>query len=183
MRLSAHRICIVFAAAALACHVFAQTQDHRDFVRVDDEGHLILRFVGVPETGLDENQNEEVINAFVSVMVHDRLRADISFEGEPVDSRWADALTDSLTHYFHESAPETKLGLTECRSASCRLVFELPNAWTVTDHQALLAVAQRAIEAFIDSNPDELEGSFLMAAYYQEGQPQQIRAYLQRSGG
>jgi len=182
MRLPAHPLAASLGLALAVWSTLAGAQHARNFVRTDDEGHLILRFVGTEATGPDTQQMEEVTNAFVSVMVHDRLRADVMFEHEPVDRDWAAATESMLAGHLSGAQPEFTEIDAECRSASCRLELYHANRWSVTDHAALMDVAQRAIQRLIAADdPPRFERVFLLAGYYQEAEPQSIKAYLRRA--
>jgi hypothetical protein len=135
----------------------AATQDDRDFVFADDEGHLVLRFAGAEPGGLDANQMEEIVNASVSTMVHDRLRADVAFDAEPVASQWADSMEPRTERHVRAAGSECSAVNVECRSASCRLVLAHSNGRSVSEHQALMGIVQLVMEAFIEANPAGFE--------------------------
>jgi hypothetical protein len=161
----------------------AATQDDRDFVFTDEEGHLVLRYAGAGPDGLDANQMEEIVNVVLSVMVHDRLRADAVFEAEPVDSQWADSMEARIERHVSETGPEFSAVDVECRSASCRLVLEHASTWSVSEHQSLMGIAQLVIQAFIEANPASFEPVFLIAAHLQEPGNPYIKLFLRRAAG
>lgn len=157
----------------------ATSQSDRDYIRQDDEGHLILRFVGAGGASLSEEQHDEILNAFVSVMVHDRLRADVDFELESVDAHWADAVQAQLGRHLN-AIGDIELAQCQCRSVSCRLVFRHADAWRVADHQSLMDVVQENVERTLETYAS-LQPEFLIAAYYQERETQYIKVYLSRA--
>lgn len=157
----------------------AATQDERDFVFTDEEGHLVLRFAGADE--LNDNQFEEIVNVQFSTMVHDRLRADVMFEAEPVDLQWADPAAARIERHVSNTGSEFSSVDVECRSASCRVVLEHVPTWRVSEHQVLMGAAQRVIQAFIEADPDSFEPVVLIAAHYQEPERPYIKVFLRRT--
>jgi len=181
MRFSTLTIVASFGLAVVVWPQLAATQDERDFVFTDDEGHLVLRFVGAELSGLDANQREEIVNAEFSAMVHDRLRADIRFDSEPDDSEWADLMEPRIERHVRETGPEFLAIEVRCRSASCRLLLEHTRRLQVSEHRLLMGSVQRALQAFMEVNPASFEPVFLMAAYDQEFEIPHIKAFLGRA--
>jgi len=159
----------------------ANAQSWRDFIFTDDEGHLILRFVGNPSGEPSPTQMEEVHSAEVSVMVHDRMRADVLFESEIVDSTWALSMESRLgQHFARVESPFTSVE-SECRSQSCRLYVDHPDGRNVREHQSLMSLLETPVRSFIDSNPGSIDSVFLIAGYYQEPAAPYIKVYLRRT--
>jgi len=183
MPVSRLRIAAVFglSIAVLAGQAVAQ-QRGADYVFKDDEGHLVLRYAGTDSSGLTASQFDEVSNVELSTMVHDRLRADALFEAEPVDANWARPMKARLASYIRKTGSAFTEVHVECRSASCRLVLEqrLPT-WSVEEHRALMGVAQRAIQGFIEANPGSFEPVFLIAGHYQEPERPYMSLFLRRT--
>lgn len=157
-----------------------RTQSDRDFVFTDEDGHLVLRFVGTGATGLDSSQAEEVLNSEFSTMVHDRLRADLLFEDEPRDPEWALSMEPQLEAHIKHAGPEYSDIFVECRAASCRMIMEQPMHWSVPAHQAVLEIVQASLEAFIAGHRQYFEPVFLITAYDQETETSHIKAFLAR---
>ena len=183
MRFPLLTIAASFGLAAALWPQLAAAQDDRDFVFTDDEGHLVLRFAGAEPGGLDANQVDEIVNAEFSTMVHDRLRADIRFDSEPVDSEWADSMAPRIERHVSETGPEFSAIDVRCRSASCRLVLEHTGRLRVAEHQSLMGNVQLVIRVFMEANPASFEPVFLIAAYDQERETPHIKAFLQRAAG
>jgi hypothetical protein len=185
MRFSALIITVSFSLAVAVCPQLAATQDDRDFVFTDEEGHLVLRFAGSEPGGLEPDQFDEIVNAEFSTMVHDRLRADLRFDTEPVDSEWAESMEPRVAMYLGETGPDFWSIIAditvECRSASCRLLLEHTRRLGVSEHRMLMWSVQRALQAFMESNPASFEPVFLMAAYDQEREVPHIKAFLRRA--
>ena len=170
----------IFAVIAIAS-MPASAQTARDFIFTDDEGHLILRFVGNPSGQLGPAQREEVHNAEVSVMVHDRMRADVLFESEVVESPWSSSMESQLRQHFDRLGPPfTDVG-SECRSHSCRLFVDHRDGRTVREHQSLMSLLEAPVRTFIDNHPGSFDDVFLVAGYYQEPSAPYIKVYLQRT--
>jgi hypothetical protein len=167
--------------------LLAATQGDRDFVFTDEEGHLVLRYAGSAPGGLEPDQIDEIVNAEFSTMVHDRLRADLRFDTEPVDSEWADRMEPLIAVYLGETGPDFGSIFpditVECRSASCRLLLQQTRRLQVSEHRLLMESVQRALQAFIEANPASFEPVFLIAAYDQELEVPHIKAFLRRSDG
>ena len=181
MRFSALTIAASFGLALALWPQLGATQDERDFVFTDDEGHLVLRFAGSEPGGLDTDQRDEIVNAEFSSMVHDRLRADIRFDSEPVDSEWADSMEPRIERHVRETGPEFSAIEVRCRSASCRLVLEHTGRLRISEHQSLMGNVQLVIQAFMEANPASFEPVFLIAAYDQERETPHIKAFLRRA--
>jgi hypothetical protein len=185
MRFSVLTIAASIGLAVVAWPRPAATQDGRDFVFTDPEGHLVLRFAGSEPGGLEPDQIDEIVNAEFSTMVHDRLRADIRFDTEPVDSEWAELMEPQIAMYLGETGPDfwsISPDITvRCRSASCRLLLEHTRRLQVSEHRLLMGRVQRALQAFMESNPASFEPVFLMAAYDQELEVPHIKAFLRRT--
>jgi hypothetical protein len=159
---------------------YGRTQSERDFVFADLEGHLVIRFAGTGATGLDASQAEEILNAELSSMVHDRLRADLLFEDEARDPEWAAAMEPQIGEHVRHAGPEFSGIFVECRAASCRVIMEQQRHWTVPEHRAVLETVQRSLEAFIAARRQQFEPIFMITAYYQELETPHIKAFLRR---
>ena len=171
---------ILGAAAALWPHI-AFGQANRDYVFEDEDGHLVLRYVGVGHGELTATQIDEISNAEFSSMVHDRIRADLWFDAEPLDEVWARSTEPRIERYLSHNVPDSFSINLACRSASCRLVLEHSGNWTVSGHQALLQDIQPVIEGLILSHAPAFDEVFLITAYYQERETPHIKAFLQRT--
>lgn len=185
MRFRAFTIVASLGLLVAAWPPLATTQDDRDFVFTDEDGHLVLRFAGSEPGGLEPDQIDEIVNAEFSTMVHDRLRADLRFDTEPLDSEWADRMEPRIAMYLREARPDFRPTFpditVECRSASCRVLLEHTRRLQVSEHQLLMGSVQRALQAFIEANPASFEPVFLMAAYDQELEVPHIKAFLRRA--
>lgn len=182
MRVSASPA-VVFLASVLALWPHSgRAEPERDFVFTDLEGHLVVRFAGAGATGLSPAQREELVNAELSSMVHDRLRADLLFEAEPAaDAAWAASMERQLEQQVEQAGLEISASSIECRAASCRVILEQPAHFTVPAHQALLDKAQKSLEAFIAAHPQHFKPIFMIAAYDQEPEIPHIKVFLRRS--
>lgn len=158
-----------------------QTQSDRDFEFMDEDGHLVLRFAGAGATGLESSQAEEVLNAEFSSMVHDRLRADLLFEDEPLDPEWALSMEPQIERLVKHAGPEFSNVYIECRAASCRVILEQLEHWSVPEHRAVLQTVQESLEAFIAAHRQHFEPVFMITAYYQEFKTSHIKAFLRRA--
>ena len=158
-----------------------RTQSDRDFVFIDEDGHLVLRFAGSGATGLDASQAEEILNQEFSIMVHDRLRADLLFEDEPRDPEWAVSMAPQIEEYIKDAGPEYSDLVVECRAASCRVIMEQRAHWSVPAHQAVRDIVQESLEAFIAAHRQYFEPVFLITAYDQETETPHIKAFLRRT--
>jgi len=186
MRFSALTIAVSVGLAVAVWPQLAATQDERDFVFTDDEGHLVLRFAGAGSGGpggLDANQRDEIVNVQLSTMVHDRLRADAAFDAEPIDSEWADSMEPRIERHMRETGPEFSAIHVECRSASCRLLLEHSGGRSVSEHRALMGAAQHVIQAFIEANPTSFKPVFMIAAHYQEPESPYLKLFLRKAAG
>ena len=170
------------AAALAVTFQTASAVESSDFVFTDDQGHLILRFVGVAPDALSERQRDDIVNSEFSTMVHDRLQADLRFESEPVDSLWAASLEPRLEHYVRANGPEFTGVDVECRSASCRLILDHDGGRDLGEHERLVPVVQAVIESFIAGHKDALQPEFTIAAHYQEPDAPFFKVYVQRAG-
>jgi hypothetical protein len=158
----------------------AAAQGDRDFVFNDEDGHLVLRFVGAGRE-LDSNQRDEIVNAELSAMVHDRLRADLRFDVEPIDPEWAGPAQTRIQTYLSDAALEYSTLTIECRSATCRIVFEHLTRLGISEHQSLMSSVQGLLEKFIKTHPASFEPVILMTAYDQANQTPHIKAFLSRT--
>lgn len=183
MRFPASALATCLGLAILAWPPPAASQNERDFIFTDAEGHLALRFAGTGATGLSAQQIEDVANVELSIMVHERLRADAAFEAEPVDAEWAESTEARVAQHLSTTAPEFSPIDVECRSASCRIVLEHAGGWSVAEHRWLMGIAQRAVEAFIAADPQTFEPVFMIAARYQEPAQPYISMILPRAAG
>ena len=167
-------VCLLLSPAVVAQH-------ERDYINTDEDGHLIFRYAGNATAEASLEQMEEINNAFNSVMVHDRLRADIWFDEEERDSEWAnyaEALLRSPTEQIGSSHSALRL---ECRSQSCRLIVAQSGVRTVDQHQIEMDELQQILQGFIADHPGIVDRVFLIAAYYQEREPPVIKVYLSRA--
>lgn len=181
MRLTTLIFAVSVGLAAAAWSPLAAAQEARDFVFTDAEGHLVLRFAGTESGNLDAHQFDEVANVELSTMVHDRLRADALFEAEPVDSAWAESMETRLGEHVRQTGSDFSGVHVECRSASCRLLLDHSSTWSVEAHRALMNVAQRAVQVFIEANQASFEPVFLIAAHYQEPERPYLKMFLRRT--
>lgn len=170
---------VTFLVAAIGV-LPAAAQGDRDFVFNDEDGLLVLRFVGAgPE--LSPSQRDEIVNQEFSQMVHDRLRADLRFDVEPRDSAWALPIKTRLDSYLREQAPEFSTYTVECRSASCRIVLEHTSLLSISEQQDLMSRVQQILLRFIDRESPAFEPVFLMSAFDQGNDLPHIKAFLQRA--
>lgn len=160
----------------------ARTQPDRDYVFTDEDGHLVIRFAGAGNTGLDSSQAYEILNQEFSRMVHDRLHADLQFQDEPLDPDWAASMEPKIKAHVKGAGPEFSAILVACRAASCRVIMEQPMHWSVPEHQAQLGIVQESLETFIAAHRQHFEPEFLITAYYQETETSHIKAFLRRTG-
>lgn len=183
MRASISFTALFLGLAALAMWPQSgRTQSDRDYVFADEDGHLVIRFVGTGATGLDSSQTEEIVNAEFSSMVHDRLRADLLFEGEPRDPEWAASMEPQIEAHVEHAGPEFSGIFTDCRMASCRVIMQQPGHWTVPEHGAVLETVQKSLEAFIAARRQHFEPIFMITAYDQATETPHIKAILRRTG-
>ena len=159
-----------------------RTQSDRDFVFTDLQGHLVLRFVGIGPAGLSSSQSDEFLDSELSTMVHDRLRADLLFEAEPRDPKWAGSMEPQIEKHVENGGIEFSNILVECRTASCRVTMEQPGHWSLEKHLALLDTAEESFKAFIAAHRQNFEPGFTITAYDKEGQIPHIKAFLRRTG-
>ena len=169
------------AWALLVWPLHGPAQPDRNFVFTDEDGHLLIRFAGTGATGLDPSQADEILNAEFSVMVHDRLRADLLFAAEPRDPDWAASMQPRIEAHVKRAGPEFSNLFVECRAASCRVIMEQPGHWSMPAHQAVLETVQEALEAFIAVHRQHFEPVFMITAYYQEFETSHIKAFLRRT--
>ena len=159
-----------------------RTESDRDFVFTDLVGHLVFRFAGTGPTGLDPSQADEVLDQEFSRMVHDRLRADLLFEDEPRDAKWAASMEPQIEAHVEHAGPAFSDVVVECRAASCRVIMEQPGRWSVPEHQAVLDTVQASLEAFVAAHRQDFEPVFMIAAYDKESETASIKAFLRRTG-
>ena len=158
------------------------SQNDREFIFTDDEGHLVLRLVAAGPGALPPLQANEVLNQEFSIMVHDRMHADLRFESEPLDADWAAAMEPRLTALLGTPGSDFPAIDIECRSSNCRIVLEQSMRWTIPEHQRQLAALQSVIENYIGANPTSFDPAFIMAGYEQASQTPMIKIFLQRAG-
>lgn len=182
MKVSVASTVILLGLALMIWPQPGRTQSDRDFVFTDEEGHLVVRFPGTGAIGLDSSQAEEILNAELSSMVHDRLRADLLFEAEPPDADWAHSMVPQIAKHVAHAGPDFSGTFVECRAVSCRIVMEQPGHYTVTEHQAALETVQQSIEAFIAGHRQHFEPVFMITAYDQAPETPHIKVFLLRSG-
>jgi hypothetical protein len=166
-------------AEAVGLHA-APADDARDYVFTYADDHLILRFAGAQSHGMSDRQREEVSDSHVSIMVHDRLAADDRFEAEAVDSAWAEPMQAQLEKWL-STTPGMSAVSAACRSASCRLAFTHAGGRSLSEHEALMAGVQTALDSFLAANPGSFEPVFLIAGHYKEPEHPWIKAYLTRA--
>ncbi len=157
------------------------TQSDRNFVFTDEDGHLVIRFAGSGATGLDSSQVDEILNAELSTMVHDRLRADVLFAQEPRDPDWAQSMQPQIEAHVKHAGPEFSDLFVECRATSCRVIMEQPGHPSVPAHQAVLETVQESLDAFIAVHRQHFEPVFMITAYYQAFETSHIKAFLRRT--
>jgi hypothetical protein len=158
-----------------------RTQAERDFVFTDLQGHLVIRFAGTGATGLDSAQADEVLDQEFSVMVHDRLRADLLFEDEPRDPDWAASMQTQIEEHVEHAGPKFSNIIVECRAASCRVVMEQRGHWSVPEHQAVLDTVDASLKAFVSAHRD-FQPVFMITAYDKDAETPHIKAFLRRTG-
>jgi hypothetical protein len=181
MRTQVFAFAATILLAAAACPRMACAEADRDFVFTDDEGHLVLRFVGIGHEELDANQRQEVVDATLSTMVHDRLRADNLFDAEPVDAQWSRSMEALLTATRGDLGDEFFSFYVACRSQTCRVFLEERMRPDVAGHQALMGRVQRVYEAFIEAHPGSFDAVFMLAGYDQDEQTPSIKVFLHRA--
>jgi hypothetical protein len=170
----------IIPVVLIASAPLAPAQGVSDFIFTDEEGHLVLRYVGVTPTAMTPHQREEIVNSEFSSMVHDRLRADILFDDEPPDAAWAEKLEPMLEAHILGANAGLVAAEAECRAESCRLFIDHPATWTVPEHEVLVPVVQKVLQDFMDVHPASFEPVFLIAAHYQVPDPPFIKVYLKR---
>lgn len=173
--------CVLVPAGASSSRDF-------DFVFRDEDGHLILRFVGAPASGLTRAQREEVLNQEFSIMVHDRLRADLYFEMEPRDAAWVAAVAPRLEQHLQRAGGALRdpvhgfaVPAVECRSTQCRVIIEHRTRWTPAEHEPRMNDVQNVISEFIAANPGDFDAGFVVAAYEQMHYTPHIKVFLRRA--
>jgi len=172
--------CLLMLALA-ACPPPASAQDDIDFVFRDEDGHLILRFVGVPPSGLSSTQRDDVENSEFSTMVHDHLRADLRFEAEPPDATWSSGMVPQIESWLHDRLDGFASTTIECRATSCRIILEHTERLPITGHEAMLGRVQSVIQDFVDGRPRDFERSFMITAYEQQFFMPHIKAFISRT--
>lgn len=176
-------IAAIAASLALGIAVWPQlavAQSARDFMLENDGGHLIIRFVGKAD-GLDALEREDIADISLSTMVPHRLRADVAFEAEPVDAKWARSMEPRVRSALSKIAHDFSAIRVDCRSATCRLVLEHAHGRGVPEDRALMESLQRALQAFIKAHPASFESGFLIAAHYQPEETPRIKVFLRRA--
>ena len=182
MRLSISLAIVLMAWAMTLWPESGRAQSDRDFVFTDEDGHLIVRFVGTGATGLDPSQAEEILNAEFSSMVHDRLRADLLFEDEPRDRDWDAQMAPQLADHVRHAGPEFTDVFVECRAASCRIVMDQARHWSVSEHLIVFETVVASLEDFIAAHRSHFEPGFMITAYDQATQIPHIKAFLRKAG-
>lgn len=181
MRTTVSSVVIALGWALLMWPQYGQTQSARNYVFTDEDGHLVIRFAGSGTKGLDPSQADEVLNAELSIMVHDRLRADLLFAEEPRDTEWARSMQPQIETHVERAGIEFSDLFVECRAVSCRVIMEQPGHWSVQAHQAVLETVQESLEAFVAAHRRHFEPVFMITAYYQEFETPHIKAFLRRA--
>lgn len=180
MRASVSFAVVTLGLSLLASPETGRTQADRDFVFADEDGHLLVRFVGTGATGLNSAQAYEISNAEFSSMVHDRLHADLRFEDEPRDPGWAAMMEPEIEAFVRHAGPELIELYIECRAESCRVVIEQPGEWDVPEHHVVLETVQASFQDFIAGHRHQFEPVFMITAYDQAEQVPHIKAFLRR---
>lgn len=175
----------LFAAASLALAVVAWprpalAQSGRDFMLENDGSHLIIRFVGKAGS-LDALEREDIADISLSTMVPHRLRADVAFEAEPMDSKWARSMEPRIRSALSKIAADFSAIHIDCRSLTCRLVLDHSNGQSVAEDRSLMGRVQGALQAFIEARPARFEPGFLIAAHYQPAETARIKVFLHRA--
>jgi hypothetical protein len=155
-------------------------QNEMEFTFDDEEGHLVLRFVGLGPGGISESQRQEVVNAELSSMVHDHLRADIHFETEAVDADWAAATEQHIRANLPGPGSDFAEVVTECRSESCRIRLKQAARWSMTEHQQRLDDIQITIQHLVDADPSRFSATYMIAAYEKLRFAPEIKIYIRR---
>ena len=177
------RIRTLASAAALLLWTPALfAQNNREFVFDDEEGHLVLRFVGLGPAGMTESQRAEVVNAELSSMVHDHLRADILFETEAVDAEWATATEQHILSNLPHPGTDYADVVIECGSQTCRIRLEQAVYRDISGHRNELTRLQEDIQRLVDADPERFEATYMIAAYEKLRFAPAIKLYLKRSG-
>ena len=182
MRASVSSAVVALALALTMWPQSGRTEAYRDFLFSDTDGYLVLRFVGIGASGLNQVQADEFLDSELSTMVHDRLRADLIFEDEPRDPEWARSMEPQIEAHVRHAGPEFSAISVECRMASCRVLLQQPGHWNVPEHEVVLATIQESLETFLAARPAEFEPGFMITAYYQEHETPHIKAFLRRKG-
>jgi hypothetical protein len=172
---------LVAVTAAIFWSPALIAQNDMEFTFDDEEGHLILRFVGLGPEGISESQRQEVLNAELSSMVHDHLRADVRFETEAIDAEWAIATEQHIAANLPGPGADFAEVVTECRSESCRIRLKQAVRWSMTEHQERLDNIQTTIQHLIDAVPGRFSSTYLIAAYEKLRFAPEIKIYLPRS--
>jgi len=180
MRSQELRTGLLAAFLLLESFQIAAAETVREFVFDDEEGHLVMRFVGLGPDGLSPTQRDEVVNAEFSSMVHDHLRADIRFEVEPVDLEWGPAMEARIRNDLASPGPEFSNVEIECRSESCRIRLEHAARWDIAEQQAQLDRFSLMIDQIIEDNPASFETAYMIAAYEKLRFLPHIKGYLRR---
>lgn len=183
-RQKTRRRCFAIAASfamAAALLQLAAAQSERDFIFTEGADHLVIRFVGADANNLNDEQRNELINPEFSSMVHDRLQADNSFDGEPLDSAWANAAEPQLESLIGRVPVQFSSMDVSCRSETCRLMLEHQHGREIPAHQEIMAAVQQQLEAFVDENPTRFERVFMLAGYYKEFVTPTVKVYLKRA--
>ena len=183
MRNFAPLAALVSALIALGWARTGVSEDDREFIFTDDEGHLVLRLVAAGRGELGPVQRNEVLNQELSVMVHDRMHADIRFESEPLDADWASEMELRVRHILGDAATRFSDLEVECRTSTCRILLEQTTRLTISEHQQQLEQLQAVIENYIGNDPASFDPGFVMAGYEQASQTPMIKVFLQRASG
>ncbi len=182
MRVFVSAAAILLGLALAGWPPSGRAQSYRDFVFTDLQGHLVLRFAGLGPAGLDSSQLDEFLDSEFSTMVHDHLRADLLFEDEPPDPRWAASMEPQLAQRVKHAGPAFSAIAAECRAASCRLTMEQPGHWSVAAQLDVLETVQASLGAFIAAHPRDFERAFMITAYDKQFETAHIKAFLRRKG-
>jgi hypothetical protein len=184
MRTSTITRAAILALAVTSWPSIGLAQPGHDFIFTDEEGHLLLRFANA---GHDEllsaplQPREEILSQELSVMVHDRMRADLSFEAEAVDPDWAGLTKFEIESHLHETTAGFSSRNIECRSETCRVILQHRDRFTISEHEKLLEKVQAELQALIDAAPEKYDPVFLITAYEQASTTPHIKAFLRRA--
>lgn len=181
MRILPRPALLVTAWVLIGSSVASASQNDREYIFVDDEGHLVLRLVAAGPGELPPVQRNEVLNQEFSIMVHDRMHADLRFESEALDADWATTMEPRLQRLLGDAVADFPAVEVECRAVNCRILLEQAERFSITEHQQRIGQLQAIIESYIGANPSSFDPAFIMAGYEQASQTPMIKIFLQRA--